>query len=107
MALAFTGFTIFYKNQSSDKSASTTSNAATPLIKTDENLVRPDSPAQGPENARVILVEFLDPECEACRAFYPTVKKILKEYEGRIRFVVRYMTFHSNSVLAASATEAA
>lgn len=76
-------------------------------VSVDERLVRPDSPAQGPENARVILVEFLDPECESCRAFYPEVKKILKEYEGQIRFVVRYMTFHSNSALAAMATEAA
>lgn len=73
----------------------------------DERLIRTDSPTLGSENAAVTLVEFLDPECESCRAFYPDVKRILKEYEGRIRFVVRYMTFHSNSVLAAQATEAA
>lgn len=73
----------------------------------DERLVRPDSPSLGPENAAVTLVEFLDPECESCRAFHPEVKRILKEYEGRIRLVVRYMPFHGNSVLAALATEAA
>jgi protein-disulfide isomerase len=79
--------------------------AASPAV--DERLVRPDSPTLGPENAAVTLVEFLDPECESCRAFFPEVKRILSEYDGRIRLVVRYMPFHSNSVLAAQATEAA
>jgi protein-disulfide isomerase len=77
------------------------------LSAVDERLVRPDSPTLGPENAAVTLVEFLDPECESCRAFFPVVKRILTEYDGRIRLVVRYMPFHSNSVLAAQATEAA
>lgn len=72
-----------------------------------EALVRPDSPAIGPADAKVTLVEFLDPECEACAAFAPTVKKILKENEGKIRFVVRYMPFHPNSRLAAAYMEAA
>ncbi|HKQ78635.1 MAG TPA: thioredoxin domain-containing protein [Blastocatellia bacterium] len=70
-------------------------------------LVRPDSATLGPANAPVTLVEFLDPECESCRAFYPTVKRILKDYDGKVRLVVRYMTFHQNSALAASFTEAA
>jgi protein-disulfide isomerase len=77
------------------------------LSAVDERLVRPDSPTLGPENAAVTLVEFLDPECESCRAFFPVVKRILTEYDGRIRLVVRYMPFHSNSILAAQATEAA
>jgi protein-disulfide isomerase len=70
-------------------------------------LVRPDSPTLGPADAPVTLVEFLDPECESCRAFYPTVKQILKDYDGKVRLVVRYMTFHQNSALAATFTEAA
>jgi protein-disulfide isomerase len=70
-------------------------------------LVRPDSPTFGPADAPVTLVEFLDPECESCRAFNPTVKQILNDYTGRVRLVVRYMPFHHNSVLAATVTEAA
>ena len=70
-------------------------------------LVREDSPSRGPADARVTLVEFLDPECEACRAAYPEVEQILQDYEGRIRYVVRYFSNHSNSVLAVAATEAA
>lgn len=70
-------------------------------------LVREDSITRGPADARVTLVEFLDFECEACRAAYPMVEEILAEYEGRIRYVVRYFSNHNNSVLAVAAAEAA
>ena len=61
----------------------------------------------GPADAPVALVEFYDPECESCREFSPRIKRILKEYDGKIRFVVRYMPLHTNSVAAAVVTEAA
>ena len=78
-----------------------------PTATADSRLVRPDSPTLGAADAPVTVVEFYDPECESCRAFNPTVKKILKEYDGKVRFVVRYMPLHSNSMLAATVTEAA
>lgn len=70
-------------------------------------LVRPDSPTLGPADAPVTIVEFLDPECESCRAMFPVVKGILEQYRDRVRLVVRYFPLHNNSVLAAAATEAA
>ena len=79
----------------------------TPTATADNRLVRPDSPTLGPADAPVTIVEFLDPECESCGAFSPVVKKILKDYDGKVRLVVRYMPFHPNSRLAASYTEAA
>jgi protein-disulfide isomerase len=69
--------------------------------------VRPHSHALGPKDAKVTVVEFLDPECESCRAIYPMVKHLLSQFEGKVRLVVRYMPFHHNSVYAASALEAA
>ncbi|HVE57161.1 MAG TPA: thioredoxin domain-containing protein [Pyrinomonadaceae bacterium] len=72
-----------------------------------ETLVRADSPTLGAADAPVTLVEFLDPECESCAAFSPVVKKILKDYDGKIRLVVRYMPLHPNSLQAAALTEAA
>ena len=72
-----------------------------------EMLVRPDSPTLGAADAPVTLVEFLDPECESCAAFSPVVKKILKDYDGKVRLVVRYMPLHSNSLRAATLVEAA
>jgi protein-disulfide isomerase len=73
----------------------------------DERLVRSDSPSLGRPDAPITLVEFLDPECEACAAFTPVVKQILSDYDGKVRLVVRYMAFHRNSVLAANFLEAA
>jgi len=55
------------------------------------------APKLGPERPKVYLVEFLDPECESCREFYPYVKMLLKENEGKIQLVVRYAPFHGNS----------
>lgn len=78
-----------------------------PTAAADNRLVRPDSPTLGPADAPVTVVEFVDPECESCGAFHPTLKRILRDYDGKVRLVVRYMPFHPNSRLAASYTEAA
>jgi protein-disulfide isomerase len=70
-------------------------------------LIRSHSHSQGPKNAPVTVVEFLDPECESCRAMYPYVKRVQAEYGDRLRLVIRYMPYHKNSVYAAGALEAA
>lgn len=51
----------------------------------------------GPDNAKVTLVEFFDPACEACRAFYPFVKEILARHTEDVRLVLRYAAFHQGS----------
>lgn len=70
-------------------------------------LIRFHNMSLGNPLARVTLVEFFDPECEACRVIHPVVKKLVKQYGGQVRFVFRYMPFHKNSVLTASAIEEA
>ena len=72
-----------------------------------EELTRPDSPSIGPADAKVTLVEFYDPECGTCAAFHPIVKDLLKEFDGKVRFVARYATFHKDARIAAIYTEAA
>jgi protein-disulfide isomerase len=61
------------------------------------------------EDDKVNLVEFLDFECEACKAQFPVMERIREEYEGRINFVVRYfpLSGHGNAENAARAVEAA
>ena len=86
--------------------APTNSNSSTSPA-ANASLVREDSPSLGPADAKVTLVEFYDPECESCAAFAPVVKKILKDYDGKIRLVARYMPLHPNSMTAATFTEAA
>lgn len=60
-------------------------------------LVRPDSPVLGPPNAPVMLVEFLDPACEACRAFAPVVTQVKFLYPKEVRVVLRFADFHPGS----------
>lgn len=60
-------------------------------------LVRPDSPVLGAAEAKVTLVEFLDPACEACRAYSPIVKQIQFLYPQELRVVVRFAAFHEGS----------
>ncbi|WP_408095849.1 DsbA family protein [Peredibacter sp. HCB2-198] len=69
--------------------------------------VRDYSPRLGRADAKVYVVEFLDPECESCREFYPSTKMLLEEYEGKIQLVVRYAPFHGNSVFIIKILEAA
>ena len=72
----------------------------------DTVLVRPHSPTQGAADAKVVLVEFLDPACETCAQFYPLVKDIVRESRGKVRLVVRYAAFHKGSDEAVKILEA-
>ena len=60
-------------------------------------LVRMHSPVFGPQNAPVTIVEFFDPACETCRAFYPIVKNLMAKYPTDVRLVIRYAPFHQGS----------
>jgi protein-disulfide isomerase len=68
--------------------------------------VRDYSPQFGSDSAKIFLIEFLDPECESCRAFYPQVKEILHEFDGKVKLIVRYAAFHQNSTIAIKVLEA-
>ena len=83
---------------------------AAPLAATDAQLVREDSHrVTSPATERAQLVEFLDFECESCRAAEPLVEQLKKEYGDRIAFIHRYFPLpgHRNSGTAALAVEAA
>jgi len=76
----------------------------------DAQVARPDShqlssaPASAP-----VLVEFLDFECESCKAAHPFVEQLRQDYAGRVTFVIRYFPLpgHANSTPSALAAEAA
>ena len=52
-------------------------------------------------------MEFFDPSCEACRAFYPIVKSLVNSSFGQVRLVVRYAPLHQGSDTAVKILEAA
>lgn len=80
---------------------------AAATVQDTQNLVRFHSPVIGPAKAPVTIVEFFDPSCEACRAFYPYVKQILAEHPDDVRLVIRYTLFHQASEETARLLEAA
>lgn len=71
------------------------------------SLVRMHSPTLGRQDAPVVIVEFLDPACETCRAFYPLVKQIMAEHPDKIRLILRYAPFHKGSDKVVAVLEAA
>ncbi|MBM5572473.1 MULTISPECIES: DsbA family protein [Deefgea] len=70
-------------------------------------LSRFSSVTYGSNEAKVHIVEFMDPACEACRAFYPYVKNIINQHPGKIKLTVRYANFHQGSDYVAQVLEAA
>jgi protein-disulfide isomerase len=99
LVAAFVAGTFLYRSQEAQQATAAAS--ASP-----DRLIRPYSPTLGPAGAPVTIVEFLDPECEACASMHPIVKRVMGEFDGRVRLVVRYMPFHGNSARAAALLEA-
>lgn len=89
---------------------STTNAAEDPTTFEPGQLVRENSRvlSQAPDE-KAVLVEFLDYECEACRAAYPFIESLRVEYGDTVTFVHRYFPLpgHRNSMNAAIAVEAA
>ncbi|MUO87125.1 DsbA family protein [Agrobacterium vitis] len=73
----------------------------------DDTLIRMHSPVMGPAVAPVTIVEFFDPSCEACRAFYPIVKQMMAQTGNDVRLVIRYTPLHQGSDEAVRILEAA
>jgi len=90
-----------------DAQSSNKSTKADSSLKEDDAYERLYSPNFGAETAKVTIVEFFDPACEACRDFYPFVKEILSRHPDDVRVVLRYATFHQGSETVVRMLEAA
>lgn len=71
--------------------------------------VAPDDYKKGAEMPKVVLVEYLDFECEACRAYFPVLKELEQAFPDDLQIVMRYYPLpgHRNGMTAALAVEAA
>lgn len=72
-----------------------------------EYMQRDYSPIFGSTDAKVTIVEFFDPACGTCSAFYPLVKQLMKAHPGKVNLVLRYLPLHTNSDVIVSIFEAA
>ena len=71
-----------------------------------EHMQRDYSPTMGPLDAKVTIVEFFDPACGTCSAFYPFVKQLMSDNPGKVNLVLRYLPLHQNSDVIVSIFEA-
>lgn len=73
------------------------------------NIAIDDQPSLGSPTAPVTIVEFTDYQCPSCASTHPLIEKLLKEYDGKVRLVVRDfpLEYHANAYKAAEAAEAA
>jgi len=72
-----------------------------------EHVQRDYSPTMGPLDAKVTIVEFFDPACGTCSAFYPFVKQLMNDNPGKVNLVLRYLPLHQNSDVIVNIFEAA
>ncbi len=68
-----------------------------------------DDPSEGDPNAAVTIIQFAEFQCPYCGAANTTVQKVLKDYDGKVRFVFRDfpLGFHENAIPAAVAANCA
>jgi len=64
------------------------------------------SPTLGNPNAKVHIVEFLDPACGTCALFFPMVKQWIAELPDELRLSVRHVAFHEGAEHAVKILEA-
>jgi len=69
--------------------------------------VRDHSQTMGSDDAKVFLVEFMDPACEACAAFSSFVKQMVVTNPGKIKLVIRYAPYHDGADYFVKILEAA
>ena len=70
-------------------------------------LIAAHSPRKGNPQAKVTIVEFLDPACGTCKQFHPVIKDLLAKYPEKINVVLRYAPFHHGSEQMVAILEAA
>lgn len=68
-----------------------------------------DSPSKGNPAAPVVLVEFADFQCPACRAARPVLEEVMKKHDGQTRLVFKHfpLGIHQFAEKAARAARAA
>lgn len=72
--------------------------------------VHPLDYVKGNASSTVVIMEYSDFQCPACRSYLPLVRQVTQEYGDRIAFVYRHFpltSIHFNAELASRASEAA
>ena len=98
--VGFVGATVLFQNYKETLQGAS-------AVKNQGVVERAGAPVKGATDARVTIVEFLDPACGTCRDFYPLVKQLIDRYPGKVRLMVRYAPLHTGSDQVVKMLEAA
>ncbi|MBU1698406.1 MAG: DsbA family protein [Proteobacteria bacterium] len=96
----FVATSLYYKNQQSRMYDFMAQNNVS-------TFVRDHSQTLGSDDAKVFLIEFMDPACETCAVFSPFVKQMMKANPGKVKLVIRYAPFHDGADYFVKILEAA
>jgi len=68
-----------------------------------------DSPASGPRDASVTIIEFADYECPYCQKIHPELKRLEQEFHGQVLFAFKDypLSMHKRAEKAAEAARCA
>jgi protein-disulfide isomerase len=100
LILAFVFGSSYYKGKQAEKIGFLAQENA-------ELFVRGHSQTWGSDDAKVYLIEFMDPACETCAAFSDFVKQLVTTNQGKIKLVQRYAPFHEGADYFVKILEAA
>lgn len=73
-------------------------------------IVHPLDNVKGKTDSKIVLMEYSDFQCSACKTYYPIMRELTAEFGDRVAFVYRHFPLigiHANAELAARAAEAA
>ena len=88
---------------SPEKGGEPTPEVATPPA---EIVVTDEDHARGPKDAKVTIVEYSDFQCPFCSRFHESMQEVMKNYEGKVRWVYRHFPLDSIHPYARQASEA-
>jgi len=54
-----------------------------------EQIVMDFDPFLGPEDAPILVMEFLDPNCNHCKAVHPSIKALAEAYPDSVRIIIK------------------
>jgi protein-disulfide isomerase len=79
------------------------------LIPPEAEVALDNAPRRGPEDAPVLIVEFADYECPYCQRIYPELKKLQKEFAGKVAVAFKDfpLPMHAHAEKAAEAARCA
>ena len=96
----FVALSLYYKNEQARMYGFMAQNNASTFVPNHAQTL-------GNDDAKVFLVEFMDPACETCAVFSPLVKKMMSANPGKIKLVLRYAPFHEGADYFVKVLEAA